>query len=176
MIPNMKKMFAASWGTGLKWSSVLVTLVLAGVSASGFLWPGFRQPGFGFWLHALPPVLILAGALPFVVRGFTIQNGVLLVHRLLWDTTIPLAGLQSAEVVPHAMSGSLRTLGNGGAFSFTGRYWSKSLGHYRAFVNDWKRPVVLRWPERTIVLSCDDPEAFVAALRQMESPAAHDEG
>jgi hypothetical protein len=32
------------------------------------------------------------------------------------------------------MNKSLRACGNGGGFSFTGWYWSKSLGSYRAFV------------------------------------------
>jgi hypothetical protein len=117
-----------------------------------------------WWLHVGPPCALMLACSLFVVRGFTIQNGTLLVHRLCWNTEIPLADLQSAEVIPDACRGSLRIFGNGGGFSNTGRYWNKGLGHYRAFVNDWKSPVVLRWPHKTIVLSCEEPEAFVSAV------------
>lgn len=161
----MKTHFKAPWGTGLKWSSALVTVILIGVSVcDAFFVPALRKLGTGIWFPVLLPPVCLLSMLPFVVRGFTIQNGTLLVHRLWWNTEISLSCLQSAEVISNACRGSLRTCGNGGGFSNTGYYWSKSLGHYRAFVNDWKRAVVLRWPHKTIVLSCDDPESFVSAV------------
>lgn len=59
------------------------------------------------------------------------------------------------------MRASLRTFGNGGGFSFTGRYWNKRLGSYRAFVTNPARSVVLRWQDRTVVVSPASPEEFV---------------
>ncbi len=162
----MKTHFKAPWGTGLKWSSALVTLFALAIMLSGFPMQNYRFPT-GSWtplLWQFFPALVLVGSLPFIVRGYTITNGTLHVHRLLWVTKIPLTGLQSAEIIPDSLCGSLRTCGNGGLYSYTGRYWNKRLGHYRAFVNDWKRPVVLRWPNKTIVLSCEEPEAFVSAV------------
>jgi hypothetical protein len=64
------------------------------------------------------------------------------------------------------MTKSLRTCGNGGAFSFTGWYWSKSLGFYRAFVTDLNSTVVLRFGKRTVVLSPEDPEDFVSEMKR----------
>jgi hypothetical protein len=61
------------------------------------------------------------------------------------------------------MTGAIRTCGNGGLFSFTGWYWSRELRGHRAFVTDFNRTVVLRFKSRTIVVSPDDPEAFVKA-------------
>jgi len=162
----MKTHFKAPWGTGLKWSSALVTVFALWLTISGFHVDAyrFRDESWAPILWQFFPLLILVTSLPFVVRGFTIENGSLLVHRLFWKNEFPLDLLQGAEVIPDAMRRSIRSCGNGGLYSFTGRYWSKSLGHYRAFTNDWKRPVVLRWPHKTIVLSCDDPEAFVSAV------------
>ena len=82
-------------------------------------------------------------------------------HRLLWSTVLPRIGLESAQVEPDAMRGSLRTFGNGGAFSFTGFYYNKRLGSYRAYVTDPRRAVVLRYANRRVVLSPDAPEDFV---------------
>lgn len=43
-------------------------------------------------------------------------------------------------------------------------YWSRGLGHFRAFVTDLKRVVVLRFERRTVVVSPDQPEGFVRAI------------
>ena len=63
------------------------------------------------------------------------------------------------------MTRSLRTCGNGGFCSYTGWYWSQSLGTHRAFVTDPARTVVLRYARRTVVVSPGDPEAFTHALQ-----------
>lgn len=163
----MKTDFKAPWGTGLKWSSALVTAFALTFTISDYPLSHYQFRSNDSWTPLLCralPTLVLLGALPFIVRGFTLREGTLYVRRLFWDTPIDLNLLQGAEVSPEALRGGYRTCGNGGLYGFTGRYWSKSLGHYRAFVNDWKRPVVLRWPHKTIVLSCDDPEAFVSAV------------
>jgi hypothetical protein len=86
------------------------------------------------------------------------------VQRLVWRTRLPLAGLQSAQLVPDAMQRSLRTFGNGGLFSFTGFYRNRALGAYRAFVTDPHRTVVLRFPDRTVVVSPSEPETFIQDL------------
>ena len=47
---------------------------------------------------------------------------------------------------------------------FTGWYYNKRLGSYRAFVTDPRRAVVLRYANRRVVLSPDAPEDFVREL------------
>jgi hypothetical protein len=115
-------------------------------------------------LGLLPPLLVGVSAL-FCIRGYAVEEDALLIRRLLWTTRISLAGLQSAAVVPKAMNGSLRTCGNGGLFSFTGWYWNRSLGSYRAWVTDLPNTVVLRVGGRTLVLSPEPAEAFVRDLQ-----------
>jgi hypothetical protein len=55
-------------------------------------------------------------------------------------------------------------LGNGGFFAFTGYFRNKELGAYRAFMTDRRLAVVLRFPDRVIVVSPDRPEDFVSAI------------
>jgi hypothetical protein len=112
------------------------------------------------WLVAL----ILPCAALFIVRSYAIEPNMLAIRRLLWTTRLPLAGLQSAEVSPDVMRGSLRLFGNGGMFSITGLFRNRALGNYRAFVTDLKKTVVLRFPKRTVVVSPEDPERFVADI------------
>ena len=64
------------------------------------------------------------------------------------------------------VAGSIRLVGNGGLFSYTGRYRNRALGPYQAWVNDMNRTVVLRFAERTLVVSPADPEAFAQEIRR----------
>ena len=149
------------------WSKLLITITSA-VSllcigmATGFL---ISQPGLLPWGTVIPLVIVVGGAL-FTIRGYTLTPDALLVHRLFWNTHIPLQDLQSAQVDSHAMDGSIRTFGNGGLFSFSGRYRNKTLGSYRAFVTDMNNTVVLKFPERTVVVSPESPEAFVRDVKK----------
>ncbi len=112
----------------------------------------------------LPPLAAVVSAL-FVVRGYRLSPGELLVDRLFWATRVELAGLTRAVADPSAMKGSLRIFGNGGLYSVTGLFYSSTLGRYRAFVTDQARAVVLFVPSRTVVLSPEDPAAFLQQLR-----------
>jgi len=152
--------FNAPWGKTLRWVSVLSGLLLLAVAVP--LLAG-AAPKEVRGLTALP-LLILAGAALFVIRGYTIDPNELLIQRLLWATRLPLAGLKSAEVVPQAMRGSIRLFGNGGLFSITGLYRNRALGRYRAFVTNLKDTVVLRFEIRTVVISPENPERFVAEI------------
>lgn len=158
------KTYKAPWSTLLIVMSVLATAVCVGIAFSVCFLPG---PVSGGWLGAALrwlPLVLVPGAALFVVRGYTITPDAILVHRLFWDTRLPREGLLSADIEPGAMCRSIRTCGNGGLFSFTGWYWSKSLRSYRAFVTDLNRTVVLRYERRTFVVSPDDPGDFVLAL------------
>ena len=158
------KTYKARWSTCLVVMSVLATLLCLGITFGVPFLPAPKHHGeVGMWLRWLPLALVFACAL-FTVRGYTITPDAILVHRLLWATRLPRAGLQSAEFVPNVMNKSLRTCGNGGFFSFTGFYWSKSLRSYRAYVTDLRRTVLLRYERRTVVVSPDSPEDFVREL------------
>lgn len=144
--------------------SSLGTLVLLAVPVG----VAFTARGLSWWAVLLPLAVILGAAL-FTVRGYTLAVDAVFVHRLLWMTRLPLEGLQSAQVDPRAMAGSIRTMGNGGLYSFTGLYRNKTLGSYRAYVTDAGRAVVLRFPNRTVVVSPDSPESFVRELTTIRS-------
>ena len=157
------KTYGAKWGRTLILMSIFVTVLCVGVSCLTLVvLANIPQPALAAvqWL----PMALLTFCLPFVVRSYTITDEAILIRRLLWTTRLDRAGLTSAKVLPDAMRGSIRTCGNGGGFSITGWYWSKRLGFYRAFVTDLKRTVVLRFADKTVVLSPDEPADFVREL------------
>ena len=167
----MRSFPAAPWATSLKATSFAGSAILIAVGfALAYAVPtGTRAPyaeSFGFLIAWIPP-LVGALALLFVVRRYGLAPGELRVRRLLWSTRIPLAGLAEARADPQAMTGSMRLFGNGGLFSFTGLFQSRTLGRYRAFVTDPAHAVVLRTESRVTIVSPTDPHAFVEAVKAL---------
>lgn len=152
--------FNAPWGRTLRWMSSFSVVLLLGIFIA--IWVLDKSPASRSALWLLPALLIVTAL--FVIRGYTIEPTELLIRRLLWHTRLPLAGLQSAAFQPKAMQGSLRLFGNGGMFAFTGWYRNRALGTYRAFVTDLNNTVVLKFEKRTIVISPENPEKFVAEI------------
>jgi hypothetical protein len=146
--------FRAPWSKSLIAASTFATLVCLGVSYA--LWTlslkGGPAESLRFWLALLPLAVILICAL-FTVRGYSISNRELGIHRLLWTTRVSFDGLQAVFFDTNATDRSIRTFGNGGFFSFTGYFRNKELGSYRAFMTDRRRAVVLRFSTSVIVIS-----------------------
>jgi hypothetical protein len=162
---------AAPWSDFLKGISIVVTLLLLGVSwLVALTVPAHALPVLRTAAIALP-LLILLAAVPFVVRGYELRDGALYVQRLCWTTRVALGGLREAATDPEAGASSIRLFGNGGLFSFSGWFRNAKLGRYRAFVTDWQRAVVLRAAECTVVLSPADPAGFVRALQPGATPS-----
>ena len=158
------KTYQARQGKVLVVVSAVFSVVCLGITLATRPWVMRGAGGLSGGVLGWLPVAVVAGCLPFMIRGYAIAEDAILVKRLFWTTRLARAGLQSAEVVPDAMCKSLRTCGNGGAFSFSGWYWSKALGHYRAFVTNPNDAVVLRFDKRTVVLSPATPDGFVREL------------
>ena len=152
--------FRAPWGQTLRWMTLLSVVLLLGVFVAILATDKSQSARFAILL--LPA--LLAGTALFVIREYRIEPTELLIRRLLWNTRLPLAGLQSVTYQPDVMKSSFRVCGNGGMFSFTGWYRNRALGTYRAFVTDLKRTVVLRFEKKTIVVSPENPERFVAEI------------
>jgi hypothetical protein len=153
------KYYQAPWAPSLVTISTAATVVCLGAALSLFL----QGHGWLPWMASLPLALIIGSAL-FTIRGYSITPNAILVHRLFWKTRLPFSGFESAEFKPDAMRKSVRTFGNGGLFSFTGWFYSKALGAYRAFVTNPHLTVVLRYSRRIVVLSPASPEQFVHDL------------
>ena len=152
--------FRAPWGIRLKLATGALLALFVFVSAT-------TGPPATWILLA---VVVIAAT--FAVRGYSVVDDKLLVHRLGWSTTFDLAELEAAEYSPGATMGSIRTFGIGGLFGFIGRFRNSMLGNYRAYATDSDHTVVLRFRDATVVVTPDDPVGFVAALDAVSAPAA----
>lgn len=161
--------FGAPWGKPLKVVSTFTVAMLLGITIVGFL-TGPRGGVDGMiWFTGMvvSPLLIVILSLPFAVRGYVLTRKALIIKRMGWYSRIDLQGIKDVEINPKAMARSIRTFGNGGLFGFTGLYWSRKLGSYRAYVTDFHLCVVLRLPKGIIVITPDDPQAFVRDLKML---------
>ena len=159
--------FRAPWSGTLQTTSIVTAgiLVLATVVATVLVSTGLAPPRTSFVI-VLPP-LLLAAALVYRVRGYTLTDDAIFVRRLAGDCRLPLAGLLSVCGDVDAMRGSVRLLGNWGLFSITGRCWNRKLGSYRAFATDPSRAVVLRYSNETVVITPHDPQHFIMRARTL---------
>jgi len=110
------------------------------------------------------PIFIFLFASLFAVKGYQLNDGVLLIKRTLWVTYVPLQPLESVEFRPGVMGGSKQTLGSAGLFGWLGTFRDPVLGQYRAWVTDRGKTVVLKAAGQTIMVSPLDPQKFINAV------------
>ena len=158
--------YKASWGTPLKTVTTICVLILIGLPILKTVERGTLTKGdLGLLLKTLLPscLLIIIVAL-FLVRGYILTNKQLIVKRLFWKNRVNLSNLVSAEFDSQAMFNSWRVFGNGGFFSITGLFWNQKLGLYRAFVTNEKNSIVLKFTDKVIVITPDNPQDMVTKL------------
>ena len=149
----MREHFYAPWSTKLKLTTgaFAAILVVAAVVAGG-------------WGSAVIVGILMVVA-AFAVRGYSVMDGKLLIHHLGWANKFDLSKLSKAEVSPGVTMGSARTMGIGGLLGFVGYFRNEILGSYKAYATNEFNTVVLVFGNETIVVTPDDPEAFVEAVR-----------
>ncbi|MBB6091371.1 hypothetical protein HNQ60_000217 [Povalibacter uvarum] len=157
--------FGAPWGKVLKTATVL-TVGLIFVVTAGILVFGGSEPVVKIVAVSVPAIILVA-ALFFTVRGYVLTQDAIFVKRLVWRTRLTLDGLHSVTGDAHAMQGAFRVFGNGGLFSFSGEFWNRKLGRFRALATDPSRAIVLRYPQRTIVITPHDPQQFIMRARTL---------
>jgi hypothetical protein len=141
--------------------------VLLGVTLAGLLL-GPRQ--LLLWRLAMlgVPLMVLLGALPFMVRGYVLTETHLEVRRLGWRTVLPLAGLVTVTGEPQGLRGSLRLFGNGGLFGISGWFWNRRIGRFRAYATDPERVVLLRYGDgKKVVVTPHDVQHFIVRARAL---------
>ena len=117
----------------------------------------------GSWWIGLLLVGLVVGCALFSIRGYTVTPEAIFIQRLFWVTRLPLKGLRSAQIHSASPWKGIR-IGNGGFFSFTGWRYNPELGFYRVFVTNSRDAVILRFPQRKVVLSPSAPEDFIREL------------
>ena len=165
---NADAHFKAPWGPPLVIVTSLSFVLFCGVAVLGIIGGLTDDPAIPLFV-TLPSILLLAlVAHGYYIRGFTVTPDALVVRRFARDISFPLSQLQSVDIDPTAMRRTC-PMPNGGLFSFGGPGCrNKKLGKYIAYAADFKRCVVLRFANRTVVVTPDSPERFVGAIEDAQ--------
>jgi hypothetical protein len=158
--------FKAPWSAGLRRLSIYSISILVAVVLAAIVARQYSPAPVTLAAIALP-ILILIAAAACMVKGYVLTNDEIVVKRLGWSTRFDLQGLRSVSGDNEAMQGSLRLFGNGGLLSYSGYFWNRKIGRYRAFATDPSRAVVMRYADRTVVITPDDPQRFIVRVRTM---------
>jgi len=159
--------FSAPWSRSVCLATAGSVAVLLVIMLAG-LFTGPRQ--LLVWRMAMVgvPLVVLLGALPFMVRGYTLTDRHIEVRRLGWITVLPLAGLVAVTGEPEGLRGSLRLFGNGGLFGISGWFWNRRFGRFRAYATDPGRVVLLRYQDgKKVVVTPHDVQHFIVRVRML---------
>lgn len=118
-------------------------------------------------LQALGPFV----ALLFIVPSFlyerhrtskiSIENNVLVTGRKRY----PLEGVVDVARDPDVLKRARKRIGNGGLGAIRGKFVSKRLGKFDAFLTGTENAVVLKWTDKAVAVSPSDPEFFIYSAR-----------
>jgi len=159
--------FSAPWSRSVRLATAVSIAVLFAVMLAG-LFAGPRQLPSWRVLMVGAPLVVLLGALPFMVRGYLLTESHIAVRRLGWSIMLPLAGLVAVTGEPEGLRGSLRLFGNGGLFGISGWFWNRRIGRFRAYATDPDRVVLLRYRDgRKVVLTPHDVQHFIVRVRTL---------
>jgi len=106
-------------------------------------------------LFAGPLLIVWLVGMAQMIRGYTITNDAILVHRFLWDTRLPRKGLISVTSEPMTWKSVFQWKGN------EDKFWSKRTFCSRTYCTNWSHIVMLRYTNRTVFVSPDNPDEFV---------------
>ncbi len=171
--------FSTSLGWGQATSTIVVVVLLVATAAGGgaMVMDGFSGRA-GAAVGAAGIVLVVTAVVTLVIswalapRGYRVSPEGLEILRNVGAVRVARERLVSAdrvELTPGQLLKGLRLFGAGGVFGTFGWFWQANLGVFRAYVTRSDRLVrVGLLNGRPIVLSPDDPDGFVAALRQMK--------
>jgi len=164
----MNEVFKAPWAISLIAITTVISALLLGVILVGLL-TGPRSDIAWIVATVVIPLVILLTSVFFSIRGYAIADATLYIQRIGWNTKIDLRNLTSADVDPQAMRNSLRKWGNGGLFSYSGKFYNRKLGNYQAYATDPSKAVVLKLRDRTIIVTPEHPERFVSQVLAISS-------
>lgn len=161
MLSDRRRYFSVTYDSTTKIMSAVVLVLLAAIS------------------FAIQSVLLASIVLALILvsyayspRGYTLDPGFAVVRRLAGAVNIPLADIQEVRTAnAEDVRGCIRLWGSGGLFGYYGLFRTSKLGKCTWYVTDRKKLVVLITRTKTFLLSPDDVNGFISAVRDVAAGA-----
>ena len=118
---------------------------------------------------------ILALALWYLYSplGYAHEGQTLVIRRPIGNVRLDLTGAREARrTTPSVFTGCIRLWGSGGLFGYYGVFSTSALGRSTWYMTNRQNGVVLVAAAKTVLVSPDDPEAFLRAVPVVSTPAS----
>ncbi|HEY4092967.1 MAG TPA: PH domain-containing protein [Luteibacter sp.] len=152
--------FSTTMSNSVRWIGIFTVVIV--VIAVAFVMDRDGPATMGV---PLAGILTLALALTYGISPlrYEMGGGRLVIRRQVGRTTVELRGA-IIRADSEAFKGMIRVFGNGGFFAFDGLFYSRHLGMVKVAARHRDHGVVIQPPGgRKLVVSPDDPQAFIAA-------------
>jgi len=111
-------------------------------------------------------MVLLGLAYAWSPRGYMIEDRSILVRRLIGSARIPLGDVREMRAgTADDFRGCIRLWASGGLFGYYGLFRTSKLGKCWWYVTNRRNAIIVVTDSRTTVLSPDDGESFMAAVR-----------
>jgi hypothetical protein len=139
------------------------TMILSAVVCLGLLAVIFAV--HSVMLACLSLFVMLVGY-AYSPRSYVLEGRSVLVTRLAGTARIALDDVREARcATPDDFRGCIRLWGSGGLFGYYGLFSTAKLGKSTWYITNRKNAVVLITAAKTVLLSPDDPNGFLATIR-----------
>ena len=136
------------------------------ISAVVFVVLGFAALAAQSVAVAVLAAAVIALSYAYSPRGYEITERSIIVRRLIGTVRIPLDDIRELRAATRDdFRGCIRLWGNGGFFGYYGLFRTAKLGKCTWYVTNRAHAVVLITAAKTVVLSPDDVQGFLAAIR-----------
>jgi hypothetical protein len=156
--------FNASWERRLSVISSLTTLILVLVVLETIAKASLFDSGTIALRIGLVIFVGITSAL-FFIRGYSITTDAVHILHFGWATSLKIKNLTGVEKVPLGATSGIGLFGIWGIYSFTGIARNSTYGIHRRYLTNRFHAVALKFGKKTVVVSPDDPEAFIKLLR-----------
>ena len=163
---NGSQSFSASLDRTTKIISAIVLVVL-----------GFAALAAQSIVVAFLGAAVIAVSYAYSPRGYEIAERSIIVRRLIGRVRIPLDDIRELRAANRDdFRGCIRLWGNGGFFGYYGLFRTSKLGKCTWYVTNRANAIVLINAAKTVVLSPDNVESFLAAVRSTAPVPAMTDG
>ena len=124
-------------------------------------------------LLLLGPVVVIIGLIIITLyrpKGYSLGPDGLQVERSIKGPVIPWHTIKSImPVTSKDLGPGMRTWGSGGFLGYFGRFWYRAYGHLTMYATDRSKMLMITLSDdRKIIISPDDPSAFLSAFNEMK--------
>ena len=143
------KTYEASWDRSVKGLTIFVLLIiLIGITFVSF---SIMNGSIASDNTLLPWIGIIIGVLSIVIAyimrplRYKVGQSIIIIDRPIGNIEIRKTDIQRVQLLDRSAFGkSIRGFGVGGLFGYMGKFYSKSMGHYTAYVTNRNNLVLIK--------------------------------